>query len=75
MEITQFTGDEDKDEINPMESLMMKNEYDMTPLRTKHYFSGESWNWWMHIDFDTRRNMTWEEFEKIFSNKWIRDTK
>jgi hypothetical protein len=29
----------------------------------------------MSIDFDTRWNITWEEFEELFSNKWIRDTK
>ena len=60
MAIPQFTRDEDKDEINPMEWLRMEKEYDMTPSRTKHYFSSESWNWWMSIDFDTRWNMTWE---------------
>jgi hypothetical protein len=29
----------------------------------------------MSIDKDTRWNITWEEFEKLFSNKWIKDTK
>jgi hypothetical protein len=29
----------------------------------------------MSIDFDTRWNITWEEFEELFSNKWVRDTK
>jgi hypothetical protein len=27
------------------------------------------------IDHDTRLNITWENFEELFSNKWIRDTK
>jgi hypothetical protein len=29
----------------------------------------------MSIDKDTISNYTWEEFEKLFSNKWIDDTK
>jgi hypothetical protein len=29
----------------------------------------------MSIDHDTRLNITWEKFEELFSNKWIRDTK
>jgi hypothetical protein len=27
----------------------------------------------MSIDQDTRWNCTWEEFEKLFSNKWLKD--
>jgi hypothetical protein len=27
------------------------------------------------MDKNNRWNLTWEEFEKLFSNKWIRDTK
>jgi hypothetical protein len=38
MKIPQFTGDEDKDEINHMEWLRLVNEYDMTPLITKKHF-------------------------------------
>jgi hypothetical protein len=38
MEIPQFTGDEDKDEINPMEWLRMEKEYDMTPSRKNIFF-------------------------------------
>jgi hypothetical protein len=75
MKIPQFTGDKDKDEINPMEWLMMVKEYDMTPSRTKNCFSGESWNWWMSIDEDNNWKMSWEEFQELFLNKWIRDTK
>jgi hypothetical protein len=44
-------------------------------LEEIHYFFGEYKEWWMCIDFDTRWNMTWEEFEKFFSYKWIRDKK
>jgi hypothetical protein len=29
----------------------------------------------MSVDQNTRWNYTWEEFEKLFSDKWIRDTK
>jgi hypothetical protein len=32
MAIPRFTGDEDKDEINPMEWLRMVKEYDKTPF-------------------------------------------
>jgi hypothetical protein len=28
----------------------------------------------MSIYKDTRKNITWEEFEELFSNKWIKDT-
>jgi hypothetical protein len=50
MEIPKFTGDEDKDEINPMEWLRMVKEYDMNPSRESNYFFGEAWKWWMSID-------------------------
>ena len=29
----------------------------------------------MSVDQNTRWNYTWEEFEKLFLDKWIRDTK
>jgi hypothetical protein len=29
----------------------------------------------MSIDKDNKWKMSWEEFEELFSNKWIRDTK
>ena len=29
----------------------------------------------MSFDQNTRWHCTWEEFEKLFSDKWIRDTK
>jgi hypothetical protein len=54
MEIPKFTGDEDKDEIDPMELLRLVNKYDRNPLTTRSYFFGESHAWWMSIDFDIR---------------------
>jgi hypothetical protein len=38
MAIPKFTGDEDKDEINPMEWLRMVKEYDMNPSNKKLFF-------------------------------------
>ena len=75
MEIPKFTRDEDKDEINPMEWLRMEKEYDLTTSRVRNYFFGESWNWWMSIDKDDKWKMSWEKFEELFSNKWIKDKK
>jgi len=70
-----FRADEDKDEICPMEWLRMEKEYDLTTSRVRNYFFGESWNWWMSIDKDNKWKIPWEEFEELFSNKWIKDTK
>ena len=47
----------------------------MNPSRERMFFFDESWKWWMSIDQNTRWHCTWEEFEKLFSEKWIRDTK
>ena len=38
MEIPKFTGDEDKDEINPMKWLRLIKEYNMTPTKARYYF-------------------------------------
>jgi hypothetical protein len=38
MEIPKFTGDEDKDEINPMEWLRLVKEYGMNPSRKEYIF-------------------------------------
>ena len=38
MEIPKFTGDEDKDEINPMEWLRLVKEYNMTPSKESFFF-------------------------------------
>jgi hypothetical protein len=75
MEIPKFTEDEDKEEINPMEWLRMVKEHNMTPREARYYFFDEAWKWWMSVDQNTRWHCTWEEFEKLFSDKWIRDTK
>jgi hypothetical protein len=37
MEIPEFIGDEDKDEINHMEWLRLVKEYDRNPLTTIFY--------------------------------------
>jgi hypothetical protein len=71
MAIPRFTGNEDKDEMNPMEWLRLVKEYGRNPLTRIIYFFGESLKWWKSIDEYTRWNLTWEEFEKLFSNKWI----
>ena len=47
----------------------------MTPTKASDYFFYEYWKWWMSVDQNTRWHCTWEEFEKLFSGKWIRDTK
>jgi len=69
MEIPKFTRYEDKDKINPMEWLKLVKEYNMTPTKARDHFFDETWKWWMSIDNDTRWNITWEEFEELFSNK------
>jgi hypothetical protein len=79
MTITNFSGDEDKDEISPREWLRLVKEYFMR-IGINHFllsfsFSGEVHKWWRTLDEDIRFHSTWEEFEKIVSNKWIRDTK
>jgi hypothetical protein len=38
MEIPKFTGDEDKDEINPMEWLRLVKEYDRNPFWENLFF-------------------------------------
>ena len=53
MEISKFTRDEDKYEINPMEWLRLVKEYDMTPTQVRNYFFGDAWKWWMNINQDT----------------------
>jgi hypothetical protein len=75
MEIPHFYGDEDKDEISHVEWLRMVKESGRTPSRESNYFSSKAWEWWFSIDKDTRWNCSWEEIEKLFSNKWIKDTK
>ena len=75
MTISKFTGDEDKDEINPMEWLRLVKEYNMTTVKERDYIFYEAWKWLMSVGQNTIWNYTCEEFEKHFSDKWIRDTK
>jgi hypothetical protein len=42
---------------------------------TTLYFQGEASKWWNSLDGDTICYSTWENFEELFSNKWITDTK
>ena len=39
------------------------------------YLRFEALKWWRSPDEYTRFQFTWKEFEKLFSDKWIRDTK
>jgi hypothetical protein len=75
MAISNFSGDEDKDEINPMEWLSMIKKKYLSACWATFSFWGEASRWWNSLDEDIRRNTTWEKFEELFSNKWIRDTK
>jgi hypothetical protein len=38
-------------------------------------FLGGAHKWWISLDKDIRLHSTWKEFENIFSDKWISDTK
>jgi hypothetical protein len=58
-----------------MEWLRLVKQYDRNPFTTRSYFFGEAHEWWMSIDFDIRWKITWDKFEELFSDKWIRDTK
>jgi hypothetical protein len=51
------------------------NVYDRNPSTSSFCLFGEARKWWMNMDKETRWNLTWEEFETLFSDKWIRDTK
>jgi hypothetical protein len=64
MEILEFTGDEYKDEINPMEWLRLVKEYNMTHSKARNYCFDEAWKWWMSVDQNTIWHCTWEQFEK-----------
>ena len=75
MTIPNFSGDEDKDEINPIEWLRMKKKTDVSPFGEDFTFRGEASKWWDSLDEDTKLHSTWEESETLFSNKWIKDTK
>jgi hypothetical protein len=36
---------------------------------------GESYKWWIILDEYNRIYSTWENFEELFLNKWIKETK
>jgi hypothetical protein len=74
MAISRFTGDEDKDEINHVEWLRMVKQYCKTHFWASLQFDGEACKWWDNLDESTRISPTRENFEKLFSNKWIKDT-
>jgi hypothetical protein len=74
MAIPRFTRDEYKDETNPMEWLRMSREYCKTPFLEILKFYGEACKWWDSLDEGTRFSPTWRNFEKLFSNKWIKCT-
>jgi hypothetical protein len=42
---------------------------------TSFYFQGETSKWWNSLNEDTIFYSTWEKFENLFLNKWIKDTK
>ena len=75
MTIPNFSGDEDKDEISPGEQLRTIRKNRKTSYLVGIYFNGEVGNWWYRLDGVTRRSATWEVFEELFSNKWIKDSK
>jgi hypothetical protein len=78
MTIPNFSVDEDKDEISPMECLRTVKEYCMrigiSPCGASFSFLGGAHKWWRSLNEDTRLHFRWKEFEKFFLDKWIRDT-
>ena len=63
MEIPTFSGDEDKDGINPMDWLRVINEIDLSSIRAGCYLEGEDEKWLKIHNVNTILNPTWEEFE------------
>jgi hypothetical protein len=49
MEIPSFSGDEDKDEINPEKWLRMVKEDILGPCRESFCFSREDSKWWNNL--------------------------
>jgi hypothetical protein len=74
MAIPHFYEDEDKYEINLVEFLRMEKEHFKYPFQESLNFYGEALKWWRSLDEDNRLYSTWEKFEELFSNKWIKDT-
>ena len=50
-------------------------ENNLSPLKVLLYLRGGYFMWWDSLDEGTRLSPTWEIFEELFSNKWIKDTK
>jgi hypothetical protein len=69
-----FRGDEDKDEIDPMEWFNIAKKEALSHVSTKRYFEDKSRDWWYSLDKDTR-DSKWKEFEKVSIDRWINDTK
>jgi len=69
MEIPKFSGD--KDEIGPKEWFQMVKEYYKFPFFSRYNLYGDTNVWWYSLPNDVRRNCTWDEYEKIFLNRWI----
>jgi hypothetical protein len=75
MTMPNFSGDEYNNEINPREWLSMIKKTDLTPFTIFFFLTGENFEWWDSLDKGTKLSPTRENFEKIFSNKWMKDTK
>ncbi len=58
-----------------MEWLRMVKEHWKDRFQASLKFYGEACKWWRSLAEDTRLYSTWKEFEKLLSDKWIRDTK
>lgn len=65
----------DKDGIDPMEWLRMVKKDIMSHFWLGFYLQGEASKWWKSLDNDTRIHSQWEEFEKLFSRRRIKDSK
>jgi hypothetical protein len=68
-------GYEDKDEMDIGECLRMIKKNYLKHFISVIFLTDESFRWWDILDKGTKISPTWEKFEKLFSNKWIKDTK
>jgi hypothetical protein len=64
MEIPNFIGDEDKDEINLEEWLRMVKNKGFSPFGASLGFLGGTSKWWNSLDEYTRFHATRENFEE-----------
>jgi hypothetical protein len=74
MAIPNFSGDEDKDEINPIEWLRMIKKINLKPLWKVFIFMVKLLSGGIAL-MKILDYLTWEKIEELFSNIWIRDTK